>query len=107
MYGHKENLKKILDKFGQDVKINRTMQDGNTALHLGIFDGHLPIVQILISKYGKDLNLTIRNNDGHNALDLAVIKKSNAITQERFISYLNLMLLWFCFGSREIRFDRD
>jgi len=79
LYGHKENLKKILLNFSNLIKINETRVNGNTALHLGIFGNHLPVTQILLGKFGKELNLSIRNNDGLNPLDLAVVKKNSAI----------------------------
>ena len=81
LYGHKENLKKILEKFSNLIKINETRVNGNTALHLGIFGNHLPVSQILLGKFGKELNLSIRNNDGLNPLDLAVINKNSAIVK--------------------------
>ena len=79
LYGHKENLKKILEEFFDVIKINEIQVNGNTALHLGILGNHLPIVQTLLSKCGKELKLSIRNNDGFNPLDLAILKKNNAI----------------------------
>ena len=50
LYGHKENLKKILLNFSNLIKINETRVNGNTALHLGIFGNHLPVTQILLGK---------------------------------------------------------
>ena len=79
LYGHKENLKKILDKHGQDIKINETNINGNTGMHLGVYSGHLPVAQILLSKYDKSLNLSIRNDDGQNPLDVAVLRKHGSI----------------------------
>ena len=64
LYGHKENLKKILLNFSNLIKINETRVNGNTALHLGIFGNHLPVTQILLgrvcekmsSEYSKIIN---------------------------------------------------
>ena len=50
LYGHKENLKKILLNFSNLIKINETRVNGNTALHLGIFGNHLPVTQILLGR---------------------------------------------------------
>ncbi len=79
LYGHKDTLKKIFEKYPNEFKPNFTTVHGNTALHLGVFGDHLPIVQVLISKFGKDINFSIRNNDGLNPLDLALLRKNNAI----------------------------
>lgn len=79
LYGHKDNLKSIIERFPGLIKINETQVDGNTAIHFGIFGNHLTVLQILLGKFGNELELSIRNNDGLNPLDLAVVMKNNAI----------------------------
>ena len=47
LYGHKDNLKRILDKSEKvDINPNLTTIDGETPLHLAIIGNHLPIGQI-------------------------------------------------------------
>jgi hypothetical protein len=49
LYGHKENLKKILTNFSDLIKINETRVNGNTALHLGKCNPScevLPLIQV-------------------------------------------------------------
>ena len=57
LYGHKENLKRILEKFSNSIKINEIRVNGNTAIHLAIFGNHFPVSQILLgkdaSRYGR------------------------------------------------------
>ena len=81
LYGHKDILKRILEKFADSVNINETKIGGNTALHFGIFGNHLSVIHILVGKFGKELNLTMRNIDGFNPLDLAITKKNSAIAK--------------------------
>jgi hypothetical protein len=73
LYGHKDNLKKIITKFKDDIDVNSVSIKGNTGLHLAIEGGHFSIVQILLSTFKNDINLTSTNDDGHNAIDLAVV----------------------------------
>jgi ankyrin repeat protein len=73
LYGHKNNLKKIVAKYKSDIEVNNVVFEGNTPLHLAILGGHLSIVQILMSNFSKKLNVTIMNDDGDNPIDLAVI----------------------------------
>ena len=79
LYGHKEVLRKLLDKYPDSFKICDVSVNGNTAIHLGVFGNHLSIVQILLSRYRKEANLSLRNSDGFNPLDLALTNKNNAI----------------------------
>ena len=76
LYGHKDNLKRILDKSEKvDINPNLSSIDGETPMHLAILGNHLPIVQVLVSRYKKDLNLSLRNDQGMNVMDSAVAMK--------------------------------
>ena len=41
--------------FGHGVAVNASLQNGNTALHLASFAGHLSIVRLLCDTYGADI----------------------------------------------------
>jgi hypothetical protein len=73
LYGHKDNLKKIITKFKDDIDANSVSIEGNSGLHLAIKGGHFSIIQILLSTFKNDINVTSTNDDGHNAIDLAVV----------------------------------
>lgn len=80
LYGHKENVKKMIETFHQDIQINEPVIHGFRPIHLAIFSSQLATVQILLqANFQQDLNLSIRNDDGHNPLDIALLKKDNSI----------------------------
>ena len=80
LYGHKDNLKRILDKSEKvDINPNLATIDGETPMHLAILGNHLPIIQVLVSRYKKELNLSIRNKKGLNVMDAAVEMKRMTI----------------------------
>ena len=83
LYGHKDNVRRILENFSDSVKINEIQINGNTAVHLAVFGNHLAVLQILFGKFGKELKMSLlaRNADELNPLDLAVTKKHNAIVK--------------------------
>ncbi len=73
LYGHKDQVREILKRFGPDIDVNKVVHGGHTALHLACFPGHLSVVQILLSNGGQHkINISKTNDHGQTPLDLAV-----------------------------------
>lgn len=64
-------VEKLLETNKCDV--NCQDYDGNTSLHLAIFDNRLPIAHLLIN-YGADLN--VKNKDGNTVMHFAAINNN-------------------------------
>lgn len=79
LYGHKENVKKILDKNSKTLDINHQVLDGNTPLHLAAFGNHGQIVQILIDKLSKKIDFALQNSDKLSPLELAIQRNSASV----------------------------
>jgi hypothetical protein len=59
LYGHKDNLKKILVKFKDNIDVNRACIEGNTSLHLAIRGRVSIFIDFFFSKNSiKNLNFS-------------------------------------------------
>ena len=79
LHGHKDNVKRIIEKHPNSIDINAKQLLGFSALHLAIFGNHLPIVQILVSKFKAQLDFNLRNDDDLNPLGFAIKQDLPAI----------------------------
>ena len=76
LYGHTDQLKKILQIHSAEIDINKEVLEGYTALHLAAFGNHVSIIQILQAKFGKELNYLLKNSEDMTPLDLAIQRNS-------------------------------
>ncbi len=79
LYGHKDNVKRIIQEFKDDLNPNEMIQIGdgestseNSPLHLACIGGHFSIVQIILSNFEGKLDFGLRNSDGLSLLDLCI-----------------------------------